>query len=120
MGLLRPPSTSAAATAAAPLPLHPDTAAELVLKSCQLLMAVLRGGEVRGRGGPRLLPPGGPREAVAAGAVHVLLACGELLRHISEQVWCPPWGLACVACVAHVASFGSCDLVGISTSPGWG
>lgn len=94
MGLLKPPSsTPAAAAAAAALPMHPDTAAELVLKSCQLLLAALRGGEVRGRGGPGLLAPGGPREAVASGAVHVLLACGELLQHISEQVRLASLGL---------------------------
>ncbi len=72
MGLLQPQQ---------PLqpPLHPDVAAELVFKPCHLLLSVLDGCR------KSVLPPG-ERQALAAGALHVLLACGALLRHILAQV----------------------------------
>ena len=71
-------------------PLHPDTAAELIMRSTHLLQAVLYGVESGaadgGRGG--WMAPGVQKEAMSMAALHVLCACRSLLRHISDQVRC--------------------------------
>jgi len=69
-------------------PLHPDTAAEIIIKSTHLLLTVTNGVANGATGGGRggWVVPGGQREAMSMAVVHVLMACRLLLRHISEQV----------------------------------
>ena len=69
-------------------PLHPDTAAELIISSTHLLQTVLygvaSGSADGGRGG--WMAPGVQKEAMSMASLHVLFACRSLLRHILEQV----------------------------------